>query len=173
MKLQLARSFLLATLLAPWGLVHGQTIGGGIKLGSQLTDAIATSAPYNDVPFRKLIGGAFEVSLPSAFAVEMSAFKQDPTYDSTIHRVAPEPDVQGEIRVLDTTIHLWEVPIVAKKYFVVANRARVFADLGIVCCTPAGLPTLRQRKAWFVPFPGLLLPHLRFASSRARKDQPN
>src|SRR5262245_5980125 len=127
----LSGSLCVAAFLAQ-SVVNAQTVDLGIKVGSQRTDAITTSAPYSDVPFRKLVGGVVEVSLPGAFAVEISAFKQDPTYHSPlIVVIAPQPNISRENRSFDTTVHFWEVPLVAKKYFVVANHTRVFADLGI------------------------------------------
>jgi hypothetical protein len=90
-------SWLLGTFLFVPLSVNAQSVDFGIKVGSQRTDAIATSAPYSDVPFRKIVGGVIEVSLPAALAVEISAFKQNPTYllpPTTV--IAPQPNIQSE-----------------------------------------------------------------------------
>jgi hypothetical protein len=115
-------------------LVQAQSVDLGIKVGSQPTDAIETSAPYNDVGSHKLVGGVVEVSLPGAFALEISAVApmRDPTYllpPTTV--IAPQPNIQSETQRTSTTVVFWEVPLVAKKYFTVANRTRIFADIGI------------------------------------------
>jgi hypothetical protein len=130
-SLNLIGSLCLVALLSPV-LLQAQSVDFGIKVGSQRTDPIMTSAPYSDVPFRKIVGGVIEASLPATLAVEVSAFKQDPTYHLPPTTVFfPQPNIQIEERLSNTTVHFWEVPLVAKKYFTVANRTRVFADLGI------------------------------------------
>jgi hypothetical protein len=101
-------SFLLIACGIFCGAAAAQPIGGGLKVGAPLTDAL-TAVETNDVGYsadthRYVIGPYLDIHLPASFSLEIDALYRSYSFTQTTPYVSAS-----------TSVSSWDFPIVLKR----------------------------------------------------------